>query len=200
MRDVTANEMRVLLRIAKDFTTKYNANSLSKDVGLSAMGVLKIVNKLQEQGLLVTEVVGKAKIFRVNYENNYTRQYLSFLLRKEAEEAIPQVKRWVSELRKLELKAKIGVLFGSVLNNKEFKDVDVLIVLEQKNNILLNKELDMIKQLSAKHIHPVKQTMSDFQENLLQEDKVMVSAVKRGIVMFGYKEFVEVLSNVTRKK
>ena len=197
MNDLTANEMKVMLRIFKDFNSKCNANSLSKELGLSAMGVLKILKKLHNQNLLKVEVVGKARIYSINFRNDYAKEYLVFLLRKEAEESAGKVKRWVVELRKLEGSAEIGVLFGSVIKSDKFSDVDLLAVLKQTQLKGFNKIIEGINQLAVKKVHPVRQSVQDFRNNLLKKDKVLLSAVKEGIVLFGYEKFVEVVESVS---
>jgi len=131
MNGLSSNEMKVLLKIFKDFGSHHNANKLSKEMGLSAMGVLKILKNLEKQNLINYEMIGKAKIYKINFQNSYAKEYLSFLLRKEAEDSKPRIKRWVIELRKLEQYSSVGVVFGSVLKSDQHKDVDLLSVLKQ---------------------------------------------------------------------
>ncbi len=197
MYKLTANEMKIILRIFKDFNSKYNANNLAKEFKLSSMGVLKIVKRLHKQNLLKFEVVGKAKIYSINFKNDYVKKYLVFLLSKEAEESIGKIKRWIVELRKLENSAEIGVLFGSVLKSNKFDDIDMLAVLKQSQVKDFNKLVEEINQLSVKKVHPVKQSVQDLKNNLLKKDKIILNAVKEGIVLFGYEKFVEVIESVS---
>ena len=197
MNDLTANEMKIILRIFKDFNTKYNANSLAKEFGLSAMGVLKILKKLHKQNLLKVEVIGKARIYSINFKNDYAKGYLAFLLMKETEESIGRIKRWVVELRKLEKSAEICVLFGSMLKLDKYSDVDLLAALKQSQIKDFNKIIGEINQLNVKKVHPIKQSFQDLRANLLKKDKVVLNAVKESIVLFGYEKFVEVVENVS---
>ncbi len=197
MNDLTANEMKVILRIFKDFNTKCNANTLAKVLGLSAMGVLKILKKMHAQNLLKVEMVGRARIYSVNFGNDYAKGYIAFLLRKEAEESAGIVKRWVVELRSLEKSAEICVLFGSVLKSGNYNDVDLLAVLKQQKVKDFNKAVEEISQLNVKKIHPVKQSVQDLRNNLLKKDDVVLNAVKEGIVLFGYEKFVEAVESAS---
>ncbi len=191
-------EASIVLKLFKEYTVKYNARSLSKAVGLSAMGALKLLERLRQRGLLVVENIGRAKIYRLDGSNPYALHVVAFLLRQEAEESPARVKRWIVELRKLEGSSKIGVLFGSALTDAQHGDVDLLAVLEQPRLAGFNKRVAALNELSAKSIHPVKQSPQDLEANLARHDEVVVAAVQRGVVAFGYEEYVEALSRVAR--
>ena len=115
MDSVTPNEMNVLLRIAKDVSKDYNANNLAKESGLTPMGALKILKRLEKQGILKSRKLGRAIFYKPDYENNYAKTFLQFLLQKEAEETQPRLKRWITEVQKLKETAETVVVFGSIL-------------------------------------------------------------------------------------
>ena len=195
MQTITKNEMRAILIIFKDIDGHYNANNLSKKIGLSSMGTLKILKRLEVQNILKSTMFGKAVFYKVNLDNDYARNYMEFLLKKEAEDAAPRIKRWVRELRNVR-DAKIGILFGSVLTEEKFNDVDLLVVLEQSQNRGFNKSIGEINKINIKRIHAVKQTKEDLKLNLGKKDEVVFSIIKNGIVLFGYDEIVEVIKDV----
>lgn len=199
MREMTKNDARVLLTLFKDISNNYNANSLSKRVGLTSMGTLKILKNLEKQGILASKKLGKAVFYSISF-NDYTRSYLIFLLQKEAEESIPRIRRWVKELRKIKGNAEICILFGSLLKKQDYDDIDALLVLKQSQNRKANELLDEMGKLSTKKIHAVKQTEKDIKNNLKKHDKVMLNALNGSIVVFGYKKLVEIIENVTGKE
>ena len=86
MRDMTKNEMEFVLTIFKNPDRQYNANSLSKILKISSMGALKIAKKLEKEGLLLHKQLGRAKFYSLNLNNDYTKNYLAFLLKMEAAE------------------------------------------------------------------------------------------------------------------
>ncbi len=198
MNGLSPNEMNVLLKIFKDFNSHHNANKLSKEMGLSAMGALKILKNLEKQNLIKYEMVGKAKIYKLNFSNNYAKEYVAFLLRKEAEDSKSRIKRWVAELRKLEPYSSIGIVFGSVLKSDQHNDVDLLAVLKQSEVQEFNKKVDELNQINVKRIHPVKQTLQDLKNNLAKTDKIVLSAIREGVVLFGFDKIVEVIESVSR--
>jgi DNA-binding Lrp family transcriptional regulator len=197
MVELTENEMKAVLMIFKDFNTRYNSNNLAKEIGLSAMGTLKILKKLHKQNILKVEEIGKSKIYSIDF-NDYSKQFISFLLRKEAEEITGRVKRWVVELRKLKDTAIIGILAGSVLKTEKYNDVDILAALRQQQIKKFNERINEMNEINIKRIHPIKQAVKDLKNNLSKKDKVVLDIIKSGIVLFGYDEFVEVVKSVSR--
>jgi len=198
MNNLSTNEIKILLKIFKDFNSYHNANNLSKELGLSAMGALKIVKNLEKQGLIQYDLIGKAKMYHVNLKNDYARQYISFLLRKEAEESKSRIKRWVVELKKLKSVSNIGILFGSVIRSDQYNDIDVLVVLKQSQIKEFNKLVEELNQINVKRIHTVKQSIHDLKDNLVNKDKVVLNVLRNGIILFGYDKLVEVIEGVSR--
>jgi DNA-binding Lrp family transcriptional regulator len=200
MKGITKNEMKVLLTILKDYSRDYNANNLSRHVGLTPMGALKILKKLEEERILTSRQAGKAVFYRPDYSSAYARKYLAFLLHKEAEEAPARIRRWVNDLKRLDGHAEIGVIFGSVLSKDNYGDVDLLLVLEQPQNESANSRLSELNKVNVKKIHAVKQTENDLRENLKKRDAVILNAVETGVVAFGHEKLVELIGDAARQQ
>lgn len=184
--------MYFVLTIFKFPETEYNANSISKKIGLTPMGVLKIAKSLEKENIILYRELGNAKFYRLNLKNDYARQYVKFLIKREAELALPSIKRWISEIKKIK-SANLAILFGSVLRNeKDAKDIDVLFLTDKKQFHKLKREIEEINLINIKQLHPIYQTEEDFKDNIKKEDKVILNAIK-GVVVFGEDKFVELL-------
>lgn len=191
------NEMKTALILFKDFFSDYNANNLSKKMNLSSMGTLKILKKLKSQNIITSKKMGKAVFYKINFNSNYAKNYLRFILQKEAEESAPRIKRWVKELRPLENNSEVGILFGSILNKEDFKDVDFIAILNQSQSIRLNEQMDKINKVNIKKIHVIKQTKEDYKKNIKKRDKIILDSIKKGVVIFGYDKIIKIIENVT---
>ncbi len=192
MRDVTKNEMFVILKIFKTPDREFNANNLSKEIDLTPMGVLKILKRLEQDGVVVSKAAGKAVFYRLNFSNDYLKDYLKFVLRREAECSSAYIKRWVREVKKLK-NADIAILFGSVIKKeKGANDIDVLLVTNQSRFERLKKEVRELNKINEKNIHPVYQSSKDLQNSILKQDKVILDALK-GIVVFGEEKLIELV-------
>lgn len=190
MRDVTRNEMLILSKIFKTPEREFNANNISKEIGITSMGALKILKRLEKEGILVSKLSGRASFYSINLSNDYAKEYVKFVLRREAEYSPPYVKRWVHEIRKLK-NADVAILFGSVLN-KESKanDIDALIITSQDRFEKLKEEIRELNKINEKEIHAVYQASKDLQHNISKQDKVVLNAIK-GIIAFGEEKLIE---------
>ena len=103
---------KILLALLKDVNIKYNANSISKIIGITSMGALKILKDLEKKDIITSEKLGKAVFYSVNLKKDFTKDYLEFLLKSEAEDSSSYVKRWISEIRKIEVEISILFVFN----------------------------------------------------------------------------------------
>ncbi len=192
MREITNNEMIFVLSIFKSPEVEYNANSIAKEMGISSMGALKIAKRLEKENIIKAKKLGKAKFYKLNFSNDYVRQYVKFLLKREAEQAYPYIKVWVEYIEKIK-SADAAILFGSVLKKqKEAKDIDVVLITDKTRFYKLKKEVEDINLINVKRLHPVYQTKEDFINNIKKEDKPLFSAIK-GIVVFGEDIIINLL-------
>lgn len=192
MRNGKDNEMALTLAILKSPEIEYNSNSLAKLMRISAMGALKIARKLERENVLVFRKVGQAKIYRINFNSDYAKQYIKFLLKKEAESAPPYIKRWIRELEKVKSADGI-ILYGSVLRKeRESRDIDVMIIVNKKSFKEVKKEIEGINLLNEKKVHPLYQTKEDMKSHIKEGNKVVLNAIK-GIVISEEDTIIEVL-------
>lgn len=192
MNAITSNEMKFVLNILKNPDKQYNANSISKEIGISSMGALKIAKRLEKENIITSREFGKAKFYKLNLESDYVKDYLHFLLKREKEQANAYVKVWIDEIKKLK-NADASLLFGSVLRKgKEAKDIDVVLITDTQKFSKLKKEIEEVDHVNLKKIHPVFQTKDDFINNLKKKDNTILNALK-GIVVFGEDQIIEAL-------
>jgi len=191
MKTITNNEMKFILTILKNPKLDYNANNISKKIGITSMGALKIAKKLEKESILISRELGKAKFYKLNLNNDYVKKYVVFLLKRESEQVSYYTRKWVNEVKKIN-NADIIILFGSILRKKEVKDVDVLLITNEKRFSKLKKEVEEINFVNTKELHPIYQTEKDFKTNIEKKDKIVLDAI-RGIVVFGEDKFMELI-------
>ena len=192
MKDITNNEMLFVLTVFKNPEIEYNARSISRILGISHMGALKIGKRLEKEGILISKERGRAIFYWLNLKNDYIKQYIKFLLKREAEQVHSYVKRWVNELKKIKNADGI-ILFGSILNKHEnANDIDVLFITNQKKFSKLQKEIKDINLVNVKKIHPIFQTKGDIIKNIKIEHKPLLNAIK-GIIVLGEDILIKIL-------
>jgi len=197
MIDLTKLEMKVILKIVKSPEREYNANSLSAVLGVTSMGVLKILKRLEREYVLKSKKIGRMVLYRVNIKDAYARKYVSFVLSREAFFSDAKVRRWIEELKKIQ-SADMIILYGSVLIKSEPHDIDVLFLTEQSKFSSLKKEVDFMNKMNIKKIHPLYQNFQDIIDNIKKRHPPLLNAIK-GIVVHGEEKFIEVY-NESRKE
>jgi len=191
----TQLERGIALKIFKDFTTKYNAGNIAIELKKTRAGTLKALKNLEKKRIVIGEAIGKARIYKLNLADDFVKKNIELLLEEEARTR----QRWINEFEELSKKAEILILFGSIIRDeKKAHDLDLLIVLDTKQNKEIDNMINDKNNILTKRIHPVKQTKGDLTNNLKKHDKVLLNALKFGIVLHGYKQIVDMIENVTR--
>ncbi|MBS3139001.1 hypothetical protein J4207_04825 [Candidatus Woesearchaeota archaeon] len=198
MKDITKAEMNIVLTLVKSPEVDYNANNIAKKVGITAMGALKILKRLEKEDIVISKKMGNASFYQINFTNDYAVQYVKLLIKREVAQAEAYVRVWISDIKKLK-SADAAILFGSVLTKgNKANDIDVVLITDQQRFEKLKKEIDELAILSQKRIHPVFQAMVDVERNIKKKDPVILNAIK-GIVAFGEDIVLKTL-NDTRGK
>ena len=192
MRNITNNEMLFVLSILKNPEAEYNANNIAKQIGISRMGALKIAKKLEKENVLLSRKLGNARFYKLNFESDYVKQYIIFLLKREVEQSPDYIKVWINEVKKIK-NADSAILFGSVLaKEKEAKDIDILLITNKKKFSRLKKEIENINLINIKKLHPIYQSKEDFKKNIKEGDKVVLNSIK-GVVIFGEDKIINLI-------
>ena len=197
MTAVTPLEKKIVLKLFKDFTIDYNSSSIAKVLNKTRVGTFKALNSLEKDSIVKGRILGKARFYRINLEDEYARKNVETLLMEEAK----SYTRWKDELNELFRLTHIVILFGSIIRNEEkANDIDLLLVFDKKNNNKVNQFIKEKNQLLIKKLHPIKQTRDDLRKNILKRDKVILDAIRSGIVLHGYGKIMGMIKNVTSKE
>src|SRR3989344_4118001 len=190
MIQLTKKERELLLILFKDFTSYYNANSISKILKITHVGAQKIFKRLNN--ILISKRIGKSIIHKLKLEDDYTKKLISFLLADEAN----NFKRWNEEFKELFKEGRIIILFGSSIKNySTSNDIDIMIVMDKKDIKEVNTILKEKEDIFPKPIHAIKLTYDDLLKNI--KNKEMIDIIKNGIILYGYDKYVELIKNVT---
>ncbi|MBI5398399.1 hypothetical protein HZB03_02945 [Candidatus Woesearchaeota archaeon] len=194
MMTLTQKERETLLLLFKDFTSLYNANSISKVLNISHVGAQKIFKRLLKENLVISKTIGKSIIYKPNFDDNYVSQLMAFLLADEAN----RFKRWKEEFKGLYRNDRIVMLFGSAIKDyAHARDIDMMIVMQDKDIKEVNRVLKKKEEILPKRIHAIKLTRQDLLENLKKKDKASVDIIKNAIILNGQDKYVEIIKNVT---
>jgi len=195
MININKAESKLLLKIFKDFSRDYNANSISKEIGITPRGALKILKKLKAQNLLKDKQLGRAVFYKINFDDKYAIKIIETLLIAEARE---RAERWVKEFNDIFKSTDIVILFGSIIRNeKKAGDIDVLLVFKRREYDKISDFINKKNKILFKKIHEIPQTMQDLKENLREKNKAMIEAVREGYILHGQDKLIDVIKDVT---
>lgn len=188
-----SKEQRIILILFKEFLENYNSRNLSKIIGISHVGTFKILKKLEKRGLLNSKTIGKAIIYSLKMENPVVLKEIELALALESQ----LHNKWVEEFKEIKDKAKLGILFGSILKNEKLaKDIDLLIISDKKMFNKIKKLVEIKNKVLTKKIHLILQTTKDFKNDISKKNKTMLKIIKNGIILFGYTKLTKIMEDI----
>jgi len=194
MVSLTKKESEIVLKLFKDFSKNYNANSISKEINISSRGALKILKHLEKKHLVTSKKLGKAVFYKLSLDDLYVRKIVELLL---IEESRNKAQRWIEEFKELFDYAEAVIIFGSIIkDSKHAHDIDVLIVYEIKNHEKISNFISAKNKVLFKKIHDIPQTLEDLKENL-KKNPAIIDAIRSGYILKGHDKITEVLKDVT---
>ena len=193
MKTLTQKESEALLTVFKDFSNYYNANSISKILGISRIGAMKIFRRLLKENIVEYKKIGKSIIYKPKLNDDYVCKLIAFLLVDEAN----NFKRWKEEFKELFKEDRIILLFGSAIKNyNSARDIDIMIIAKNKESKEINAVLREKESLLPKKIHSIKLTAEDLSNNINSKNKAIIDIIKNAVVLYGQDRYVEVIKNV----
>lgn len=191
---LTNKESEILLKLFKDFSKDYNANSISKEIKISPRGALKILKKIEQNSLIKGRQLGRAVFYKVNLDDNYACKIIETLLIAEARE---NADRWLEEFKELSKDTEVIIIFGSIIRDtKESKDIDILTVFKKRKYKEVAKFIEGKNKILIKKIHNLPQTAGDLNKNL-KDNKAIQDAIRTGYVLHGQNKLIKIIKNVT---
>jgi len=193
MVTLTKKEKHALLILFKDFTSYYNANSISKVLGMSRVGAMKMLKKFLSENLLTSKQIGKSTVYKINLDNDYARKLIAFLLADEAN----NFKRWKEEFKELFKRERIIMMYGSAIRDySKANDIDIMLVIKKSEYKDVGEVIEKRQKILPKKIHSIELTSADLLQNIREGKKPIIDIVKTAIILYGQDKYVDVLKNV----
>src|SRR3989344_5894972 len=112
MVSLTKKESEIVLKLFKDFSKNYNANSISKEINISSRGALKILKHLEKEHFVTSKKLGKAVFYKLSLYDLYVRKIVELLL---IEESRNKAQRWIEEFKEIFDYSEVIIIFGSII-------------------------------------------------------------------------------------
>ena len=193
MISLTEKERKALIILFKDFTNYYNANSISKILGISHVGAQKIFKRLLREGIVIGRQIGKSIVYKPRLEDDYVCKLMEFLL---VDEANTYFRRWRKEFKELFKKGRIVVMFGSSIKNYEAaRDIDIMVVIRKGDLKEVRGIISEKQELLPKKIHSIELAKADLIKNIKKREGAIIDIIKHAVVLYGQDGYVEAIKN-----
>lgn len=193
MATLTHKEKQALLILFKDFTSYYNANSISKILCMSRIGAMKMLKKFLNENLLISKKIGKSTVYKLRLEDDYVRKLIDFLLADEAN----NFRRWKEEFKELFKGDRIVLFYGSAIKNyAKANDIDIMLIIKKSEYKEVRGAIEKRQKILQKKIHSIELTSADFLQNIRDGKKSIIDVIKTAITLYGQDKYVCSLKNV----
>jgi len=190
------NTKKIILYLLRNLEL-VNINQISKKLNISVGSAFKILKELEKNNLALSNDLGNAKFYQINLKNEETIKWCEILLSEERRNLKGYSKIYAEEIQKFE-HAELIILFGSVLNNKDFNDVDVLFISNQPKEV--TKFCLNLSKIRTKPVVPLILKKEDLINEIKNKKEVILNILKTGMILKGESALLGVLKNVKQQR
>ena len=191
---IPKNTKKIILYLLRNLEL-VNINQISKLLDISVGSSFKILKELEKNNIAIFSDLGNAKFYQINLNNEETIRWCEILLSEERRNLKGYSKIYADEIQKFE-HSELTILFGSVLSNKEFNDVDVLFITNKPKEV--TKFCLNLSKVRTKPIVSLILKKEDFIKEIKNRKEVVLNILRIGIILRGEPTFVDVLKNVRK--
>src|SRR3989338_8564479 len=187
----TNNE--ILKILAKESTTQPTITDLAREIGLTRVGMWKMLKKLESEKVILLSQIGSGKTstytVALNWGNPLVEKQLAVFFTEDA----LNYQRWLFSFAELEDKVEFLILYGSILHTpKKVNDIDLLAVVSRKERFIqIEETLQKIQKTQVKKIHLISVTPSELSEELKKQNRAYSEVIKKGVILFGQEKFIK---------
>ncbi|MEA3229953.1 MAG: hypothetical protein U9P44_03485 [archaeon] len=194
----TKIEIRIAKYLFKHYKDRYNPRQLAAILSINHAHANKLCKALSDKQILVKEEIGNSIYYSYNYSDNYAIKFIEYLLSLEKEEFSCCLSVLLHSLERFVPYIKLGLVFGSSIKNKDFNDIDVLLVYDNKiaNKIEKIKEEIRKSELIEKPIRYMDILEKDILSN--KEDKVFYGIMSDNLIFHNPEKYVEMIKRCHR--
>ncbi len=193
---IPKNTKKIILYLFRNLEL-VNINQISKKLSISVGSAFKILKELEKNNIVLSSDLGNAKFYQINLNNEETIRWCEILLSEERRNLKGYSQVYAEEIQKFE-HAEIIILFGSVLSNKDFSDVDVLFITNKPKEV--TKFCLSLSKVRTKPVVSLILKKEDLINEIKNKKEVVLNVLKTGIILKGESTLLGVLKNVKQQR
>src|SRR3989344_2961993 len=193
---IPKNTKKIIIYLLRNLEL-VNINQISKKLSISVGSAFKILKELERNDIVLSSNLGNAKFYQINLNNEETIKWCEILLSGERRNLKGYSKIYAEEIQKFE-HSELIILFGSVLNNKDFNDVDVLFITNRPKEV--TKFCLNLLKIRTKPVIPLILKKENLIKEIKDKKEVVLNILKTGIILRGESTLLGVLKNVKQQR
>ena len=194
----TKIEIQIAKYMFKHYKDRFNARQLARILSINHAHANKLCNLLADKQLLIKESVGNSVYFSFNYDGKLAVKFMEYMLSLEDKDFPKWLVVLLHSLKKFKPYIELGLVFGSSIKNKDYNDIDVLLMYEKGGAKDISKVKEDIRksQLIEQPIRYIDIAEKDASSN--KEDKVFYSIFSDNLIFHNPEKYVEVIKKCRR--
>lgn len=193
------NLTKIIEFLFRNIPNRYNVNQLSRELKISVGSAYKILKSLEKKSVLVSLKIGNGIYYVLNLDNKEAENVTELVLIESRNKSLSKNSHasiYAKDFKDGEKLSKAIILFGSILERKDTKDVDILFIIDKGKSKAVEDFCMKLSNLRPKRTNPLLMTMADFKKNIKKQDKVIADILKKGIILFGEDAVIDILRGV----
>jgi len=194
---ITDNEKKILRFLLANFNSDYSINEIAKECKLTPNGAYTILRKFEEKGVLRFKKISNLKSYKIDFDNIEANKLLELILMPDYRES--KINYRYNDLKPLEKLTKLCIIFGSYIEGKKKpNDIDILFVIKKSDYKEYSRIIDKVKKVMPFKLQDVIQTKEDLIKNMKKGEKITISIISKGVILWGHEFLIEVIKNVSK--
>ena len=196
---LAANLIKIVEFLFRNIPNKFNVNQIARELEISVGSAYKILKSLEKKDVLFSQKIGNGIYYALNLDNKEAENITGLVLMESRSKSLaknPHASIYAKDLKDAEKLSKAIILFGSILDTKDAKDVDILFIIDKGKLKAVEDFCMKLSDLRPKRVNPLLMTMADFKVNIKKQDKVIVDILKKGVILSGEDAVINILRGV----
>jgi len=183
--------LEIISLYRNNYLNQFHIREMAKLIDVSHVTLLPHLKQFEKNKILTAKLVGKSKVYSINFDNNQVREFLSLSEKKKTLEFLNKeffVKKIYEEFINSSSNRCL-ILFGSYASGNYTKesDVDLLYIGEIKEN---EKKIKDFGKIYGKKMHFISMTLKQFKEQLSKQGFLIKEVIKNYIILYNHDIFI----------
>ena len=165
MLSLSDNEFSVLSFLVRNFTERLTIRNIAQRLNFSPAGVFNILKKLEKNNIVKGQKFGTGLFYEINFENRIAEHLAKIVLLHSDE--------------------KIGIDIEQLKQAKAS-------IFDKKTLLLITDNITVL-DVSVPNVEVITKTKDEVIDLLRKKDLAMLQLLRKGVVLFGEEEIVDII-------